>query len=520
SSISAQQLSELNTQLANARSQQSDLSSKARLLREAVRQGRIFEVSEVVNNESVRRLLENRATLRAQIAQEEQTLLPQHPRVKELRAQLGGLEEQIRASAERTARTLDNDARAAGARVVASQAELDLQKKQNGNASEQEVQLRVLEREAKAEREQLESYLSRYRDASSREGENSVAADARIVSRATVPTNPSFPKKLPIIVVTTLAGLILSLFWILMRALMSDSVYVRRAPEVAAAPMMGMMHPQMMTMYPGMMAQHPGYAAPYPAMAYPPVSPAQMATPPMAAMAEASLDDRNIAQAQAFEASVEQAHASAASSPETAAMRASLEQMGGLIKAKNEAFHPAPPAPVLAPVLVMPATPVLPDLAAQARTIIQSPSLTDIDPYNPLLEIAEVAQTTLLKGRPVSILVFSVEGAAHAATTVDALERILNAKGPALAAVLEHDLITPAGLAAATRSLAGAMDYVIFNGGLVSPESQALCGVTSLAVLVASDDLEDARVDAAAAILNGADYFIVSAESTRVFQRT
>jgi polysaccharide biosynthesis transport protein len=102
--ISTQQLSELNTQLATARSQQSDLLSKSKLLREAVRQGRIFEISEVVNNDVVRRLLETRANLRAQIAQEEQTLLPQHPRIKELRAQLTGLEEQIRASAERTAR--------------------------------------------------------------------------------------------------------------------------------------------------------------------------------------------------------------------------------------------------------------------------------------------------------------------------------------------------------------------------------------------------------------------------------
>jgi polysaccharide biosynthesis transport protein len=491
SSISTQQLSELNTQLANARSQQSELSSKATLLRQAVRQGRIFEVSEVVNNESVRRLLESRATLRAQIAQEEQTLLPQHPRVKELRAQLGGLEEQIRASAERTARTLENDARAAGARVAAAQAELDQQKKQNGSANEQEVQLRVLEREAKAEREQLESYLGRYRDATSREGENSVAADARIVSRATVPTNPSFPKKLPTIVIATLAGLVLSLFWVLMRALVSDAVYSRRQPE--ALPAASSPPVFMGAAYPGMAYQ----MMLYPSMTKPAIETNAGKSTPSAAVEPDETAGPIV-------------------SDSALALRDSLERMGDMIKPKAEAAD-MPVADIVAP-SAAPTPAPLPTLAPQATKLTDMPSLADIDPYNPLLEITDAAQSAQISGRPVSIIVLSVEGAAHAAGTVRALEHILGSQGRALAAVLEPELITPAGLLAATKSLAEAMDYVIFNGGLVSAQSHALCGAASLAVLVASDDLEDSRVDAAAAFLNGMDYFIISAESTKELQ--
>ncbi|MGL5139160.1 MAG: GumC family protein, partial [Beijerinckiaceae bacterium] len=235
--LSSQQLSEMNTQLATVRAQQTELSSRARVIREAIRQGRIFEVSEIVNNELVRRLIETRATLRAQIAQEERTLLPQHPRLKEIYAQLAGLEDQIRAAADRTARTLDNDARAAGARVAATQAELDAQKRQSGVSNEAEVQLRALEREAKAEREQLENFLARYRDATVRESDNAVTADARIVSQPLVPGLPSFPKKLPVIIIATLAALILSLFYVLMRALLSDAVYVRRPMPAYHQPM-------------------------------------------------------------------------------------------------------------------------------------------------------------------------------------------------------------------------------------------------------------------------------------------
>jgi uncharacterized protein involved in exopolysaccharide biosynthesis/Mrp family chromosome partitioning ATPase len=241
-SISAQQLAELNTQLASARSQQADLQSKVRTIREAIRGGRAFEVSDVINNEVVRRLIEQRATLRAQIAQEERTLLPQHPRMKELYAQLGGLDAQVRAAAERAARALENDARAAGARVTSVMAELDAQKQLAATANESEVQLRALEREARAEREQLEGYLTRLRDAQAREGDNAVPADARIVSRAVVPAHPSYPKKGPVILLSTLGVLITALTLVAVRALLSGEALVQSArleprldmPEAAA----------------------------------------------------------------------------------------------------------------------------------------------------------------------------------------------------------------------------------------------------------------------------------------------
>ena len=83
-------------------------------------------------------------------------------------------------------------------------------KKQISGASPQDVQLRALEREAKAQRDLLESYLARYREATARENIDSAPAEARIISRATVSNVPAFPKKLPILLVATLAALFLS----------------------------------------------------------------------------------------------------------------------------------------------------------------------------------------------------------------------------------------------------------------------------------------------------------------------
>jgi succinoglycan biosynthesis transport protein ExoP len=189
--INAQQLSELSTQLAQARTAKADSEAKAKLIRDMIKGGRAFEIPDVANNELIRRLIEQRITLRAQLALELRTLLPEHPRIKELNAQVNDLEAQIRGAAERTVRTLENDAKIAGSRVETLQSAIDTQKGVVVQANEAEVQLRAFEREAKAQRDQLESYLTRYREATARDAENAVPPDARIVSRSSRTGRPS-----------------------------------------------------------------------------------------------------------------------------------------------------------------------------------------------------------------------------------------------------------------------------------------------------------------------------------------
>ena len=44
-----------------------------------IKSGRTFEIPDVANNELIRRLIEQRINLRAQLALELRTLLPEHP---------------------------------------------------------------------------------------------------------------------------------------------------------------------------------------------------------------------------------------------------------------------------------------------------------------------------------------------------------------------------------------------------------------------------------------------------------
>lgn len=208
--LSNQQLGDINAQLANARALKSDAEAKARLIKEMLKSGGPIEASEVLNSELIRRLSEQRVTLRAQLAEQSSTLLGGHPRIKELKAQLSDLDQQLRDEAVKLSRSFENDARIASSRVENLSASLDQLKKQASATNGQDVQLRALEREAKAQRDLLESYLAKYREATTRETIDQSPSDGRIISRAIVSNTPDYPKKLPIVLIATLATLLLT----------------------------------------------------------------------------------------------------------------------------------------------------------------------------------------------------------------------------------------------------------------------------------------------------------------------
>ena len=222
--LSAQQLSEVSGQLAQARVQRADIAGRVAAIKDLLKDGRAYEITDVANNEMLRRTIETRITVRAQLALESRTLLPAHPRIKELKAQLEDLDAQIKTAAERTVRTLENDAKVADARVTSLQAAVDGQQNTMVKGNAGDIELRALEREVKIQREQLDTALGRVREA-----EGAAPAEARIVSRAVAPSVPSFPQKLPIVGFVTLLTLLLSLGGVLARTL-------RGKPAKAALP--------------------------------------------------------------------------------------------------------------------------------------------------------------------------------------------------------------------------------------------------------------------------------------------
>lgn len=231
-SLASQQLSDVNAQIAAARGQKADAETKARLIRGMLQAGKPLESSEVLNSDLIHRLSEQRVMLQGQLAEQSATLLEFHPRIKELRAQIGELEAQIRGEAERIVRSLESNSRIADARVITLTASLEQLKQQAASSNGQDVDLRALEREAKAQRDLLESYLAKYREAIARDSLEAAPAEARIISRAIPSNTPAFPKKLPIIAMVGLATLVLCAGFVATGELLSGSSYLIAMPTV------------------------------------------------------------------------------------------------------------------------------------------------------------------------------------------------------------------------------------------------------------------------------------------------
>ncbi len=216
--LPSQQLAEINAQLASARTAQADSQARARLLREALRAGRLNEVPDIANNELVRRVAEQRVTLRSQLALETRTLGPEHPRTKDLTAQIAGVEAEIRALAEKTSRTLENDARIAGSRVEFLTAAVERQMRAVGTSGDDEVRLRELEREARLAKEQLDQSSQRWQEALARESSKATPGDARVISRAVEPEKPVSPKKI-LVLFAAIGGLAMSIFGVVAKTM-------------------------------------------------------------------------------------------------------------------------------------------------------------------------------------------------------------------------------------------------------------------------------------------------------------
>ena len=221
-SFSAQQLNDISTELARVRAERANAEARAENVRAALKAGRDSDtLADVVGSQVIQRLKEAEANLQAQISDQSTQLLDGHPRLRGLRAQLAGIRQQIDSETKKILASLDNEAEVSRLRERQLMGQLNGLKADSAKAGEEEVGLRALEREATAQRQLLETYLARYREATSRIESNSSPADARVVSRAVEPSEPYFPKIIPIVVVVSLATFILGCLMVMVVELFS-----------------------------------------------------------------------------------------------------------------------------------------------------------------------------------------------------------------------------------------------------------------------------------------------------------
>ena len=241
--LNAQQLSELNSQVILAKAQTSEAEARARLIKRMIAaKSDIDATPEVLKSELITRLIDQRVQVQRQLAELSATLLPSHPRIKQLAAELADVRAQVRGEASKIVKGLENEAEIASARETSLRNSLNEVKTQASGLSESEIKLRALEREAKAQRDLLESYLARYRDASARHDMGAVPAQAAIISRAHASIIPSFPKRGPISLLVAVATVLLALSYVLARELIGAPAEARE-PSRRADPRVKMQRP-------------------------------------------------------------------------------------------------------------------------------------------------------------------------------------------------------------------------------------------------------------------------------------
>ncbi len=222
SNFPTQQLNDISAELTRVRGEKANAEARAQAVRNALSSGEASDtLPDIMNSQSMQRLKGTESGLQSQISDLSTSLLNNHPRLRSLRAQLADIKTQIRAETQKILTSIENESKVADLRATELERQSGALQQNSAKAGEDEVGLNALQREANAQRQLLETYLVRYREAASRADSNSSPADARVVSKAIQPVDPYFPKVVPIVIVAAFATLIITSIVIMLAELFS-----------------------------------------------------------------------------------------------------------------------------------------------------------------------------------------------------------------------------------------------------------------------------------------------------------
>jgi capsular exopolysaccharide synthesis family protein len=193
STIASQSLSELNSQLVQARAQRVDRESRLIALQQAARNpATLGGVTEVLSSPLISSLRAQEAEVARRIGDLSQRYGDSHPRILQARAEQGQIQSRIAQEVGKILASVQGDAEAARGKEAELQAQVDMLERKAGGLGQNEVVLRQLEREAQSSRAVYEDFLKRSKEL--REQQDIQQPDARILAPASLPTSPSFPR--------------------------------------------------------------------------------------------------------------------------------------------------------------------------------------------------------------------------------------------------------------------------------------------------------------------------------------
>lgn len=191
--LAFERISELNRELAVAKAAEVAAEARYTKAQETIRTEGADAVPEVLNSATIQELRRAEAVAAATRAELALELGARHPRMIDVNAQLGSIRAQLAGETRRILDSLRNAYEVAANRTERIEREMANLGADLNDRNESEAQLRVLEREAEAAQEVYRTFLMRAN--SSGQQENLETADARLISPAEVPLNPTGPRR-------------------------------------------------------------------------------------------------------------------------------------------------------------------------------------------------------------------------------------------------------------------------------------------------------------------------------------
>lgn len=212
STLPAQQLSQLNSQLIEARTRLSEAQARYGQVKELLEKpGEIETAAAVLGNRLIQRLREQEIDLNRKLAELTTQYRDNHPKMVLARAELADLRDRINQEMSKIAINLKNEVDVAQVRVDNLEREVGKLRQELDQLNSAEVKLRTLESEVRANRELYNTLLERLKETDIQQDDTLQQPDAKVISRATVPGGPFYPQKRVIVMVAVLAGLVFSI---------------------------------------------------------------------------------------------------------------------------------------------------------------------------------------------------------------------------------------------------------------------------------------------------------------------
>ena len=240
--VNEQQLTDLNTRLVAAQARTADAQARLQGIRDA--RGRAVgagAMPEAVQSAAIDRLRGQYAELAAKEADLRTNLGERHPFIAAVRTQMQDVRRLIDAELNRIAGAAETEAHRAQANERTLSAELTRLRQQAAVNSQSSVQLRELEREVEAARSVYNAFLVRAREI--KEQSSIDSSNARIITAARPPEDPSWPPRLILIAAALFGGIGLGAGLALMREYLAPTVLsprqlerISNAPVVAVLP--------------------------------------------------------------------------------------------------------------------------------------------------------------------------------------------------------------------------------------------------------------------------------------------